>query len=116
MWRLIYSPAKGKNRSPYDEIILFGNPLAAKVFNKLENNSLKENCREWGGTIEHFRNKKRNYKWLQWKWKNVRIHFYEDYDNNNLVILNAFLKKSKETKTKYINITIDNFTYYESTK
>lgn len=98
MWKVKYCPAQGENRSPYDDILGFGNPLAAKVFGHINLNSYKQTTKEWSGTVKPFSYNDK--KWSQWTWKNVRVHFILIHENKTIVILNAFLKKSGKTKEK----------------
>lgn len=112
MWKVIYCPSQGENRSPYDEIIGFGNPLAVKVFGQIKLNSYKETTKEWSGTVKPF--SQGNKTWSQWTWKNIRVHFILVHQIKTIVILNAFLKKSNKTKAKFINRTYNNLIYWES--
>lgn len=113
MWKVIYCPAQGENRSPYEEIMGFGNKQAAKVFGQIDLNANKETTSEWSGSVKLFSYQKK--KWLQWTWGQFRVHFIQVHEIKTIVILNAFLKTSDNTKTKFKNRTYDNLIYWEST-
>jgi hypothetical protein len=46
VWKIYYCPPSGENNSPYEEIIGFGNPIAARVFNQLELNAVYDSTTE----------------------------------------------------------------------
>lgn len=112
MWKVLYCPPQGENRSPYQEIMGFGNKPAAKVFAQIELNATKETTSEWSGSVKPF--KHRDKKWLQWSWSQFRVHFIQLHEPKTIVILNAFLKKSDNTKIQNKNRTYDNLIYWES--
>ncbi len=106
MWKIYYCPPSGENKSPYEDIINFSNPLAAKVFYQLELNVVYDSTNEWVGSVKQITYRKE--KWLQWTWNQVRIHFILFHNANKIVILNAFLKKSDKTKTINLKRTYNN--------
>ncbi|MBW6474847.1 MAG: hypothetical protein K0B14_17095 [Anaerolineaceae bacterium] len=106
MWKIYYCPPSGENNSPYEEIIGFGNPIAARVFNQLELNAVYDSTTEWIGSVKQIKYKKE--KWLQWTWGQVRVHFLQFNDTKTIIILNAFLKKSDKTKNINLERTYKN--------
>ena len=106
MWKIYYCLPSGENKSSYEEIINFGNPLAARVFNQLELNAVYDSTNEWVGSVKQITHRKE--KWLQWTWSQIRIHFILFHITKKIVILNAFLKKSNETKKIYLERTYNN--------
>lgn len=88
MWKIKYCPPSGENSSPYEEIIKFGNPLAARVFYQLGLNAVYDSTNEWIGSIKQI--SYRNEKWLQWTWNQVRVHFLQSHKTKTIIILNAF--------------------------
>lgn len=112
MWKIQYCPPTGQNRSPYEEILEFGNKDRAYIFGKLQLNAERDEITEWVGSLKPIIYKKK--KWFQLTIDAFRVSMIIDRPNKILIILHVFRKKSNETKLEDKNRTYDNLIYWES--